>query len=133
MILNDDNDESRRLVEQCYRTRKTLVNPIIDWTDEEVWEFLNDIVKVPHCCLYDQGWWRIGCIGCPLSQKGARRDFEVYPQYKALYIKAINKMLAVREHRGDGDWKTADDVMRWWLGEKDHNNEADEVTQESEI
>lgn len=32
LILNTDNDESRRMVEMCYRTHKTLVNPIIDWT-----------------------------------------------------------------------------------------------------
>ena len=35
-ILNDDNDEARRAVEHCYRTRKTLVNPIVDWEDEDV-------------------------------------------------------------------------------------------------
>ena len=28
------------MVEHCYRTRKTMVNPIVDWTDEDVWEFL---------------------------------------------------------------------------------------------
>lgn len=56
LILNDDNDESRRTVENCYRTRKVLVNPIVDWDDEDVWEFLNDVAKVPHCELYDQGY-----------------------------------------------------------------------------
>ena len=30
IILNTDNDENRRMVEMCYRTHKTLVNPIID-------------------------------------------------------------------------------------------------------
>lgn len=35
LILNTDNDENRRMVEQCYRTTSTLVNPIIDWTDFE--------------------------------------------------------------------------------------------------
>ena len=94
VILNDDNDKNRRLVEQCYRTRKTLVNPIIDWTDEDVWEFLNKVAKVPHCCLYDEGFKRIGCIGCPLSgAKNMLREFERWPKYKELYIKAFEKMI----------------------------------------
>lgn len=57
VILNDDNDENRRLVEQCYRTRKTMVNPIVDWTDEDVWDFLNGS-GIEHCCLYDEGFKR---------------------------------------------------------------------------
>lgn len=65
--MNDDNDENRRLAEFCYRTQKMLLNPIVDWTDEEVWEFLNEVVHAPHCCLYDEGYTRIGCIGCPMA------------------------------------------------------------------
>ena len=50
LIMNDDNDENRRMVEQCYRTQKTMVNPIVDWTDDDVWMFLNEN-NIPHCCL----------------------------------------------------------------------------------
>lgn len=39
VVLNVDNDENRRLAESCYRTRKTIINPIIDWTEAEVWAF----------------------------------------------------------------------------------------------
>ena len=56
LVLNDDNDPARRMVEQCYRTQKVMVNPIVDWETEDVWTFLNEIAKVPHCCLYDQGF-----------------------------------------------------------------------------
>ena len=34
LIMNDDNDDARRMVEMCFRTKKTMVNPIIDWTAE---------------------------------------------------------------------------------------------------
>ena len=82
-MLNLDNSESRRAVEICYRTQKTLVNPIIDWEDDDVWEFLNEVVKVPHCRLYDEGLSRLGCIGCPLQgSNGMIKDFERYPKYK---------------------------------------------------
>lgn len=36
VIHNMDNDENRRMIEQCYRTQKTLINPIIDWTDDDI-------------------------------------------------------------------------------------------------
>lgn len=94
VIFNDDNEETRKTVEYCYQKRRTTLNPIIDWDDDEVWEFLNYIVKVPHCCLYDEGFTRLGCIGCPLQgKKGMERDFERWPRYKELYIRAFDKML----------------------------------------
>ena len=40
LILNYDDDASRRMVEHCYRTTSTMVNPIIDWKDADVWQFL---------------------------------------------------------------------------------------------
>nr|DAO05978.1 MAG TPA: phosphoadenosine-phosphosulfate reductase [Caudoviricetes sp.] len=124
LVLNDDNDAERRMVEQCYRTQKTMVNPIVDWTDAEVWEFLNEIAKVPHCELYDQGRKRIGCIGCPMSTK-AGEELKAYPKYRRLYLKAFARMLEEREKAGkpnDGksDWSTPEKVMDWWL-QKDCN------------
>lgn len=93
VILNDDNDENRRMVEQCYRTQKTILNPIVDWLDTDVWRFLNEN-NIPHCCLYDEGFKRLGCIGCPLSgTKNMVLDFERWPQYKELYIKAFQRMV----------------------------------------
>lgn len=99
-MLNLDNDAERRAVEMCYRTRKTLVNPIIDWTNDEVWEFLNEIVKVPHCCLYDEGSKRLGCIGCPLGGgESMKREFERWPTYERAYIRAFEKM--IENHPGE--------------------------------
>lgn len=99
LIMNDDNDESRRMVEQCYRTKKTMLNPIVDWTDDEVWEFLNDVVKVPHCYLYDEGFSRLGCIGCPMQgRKGMERDFKRWPKYRDAYLRAFERLI---ENHGD--------------------------------
>lgn len=119
LIMNDDNAPERRMVEHCYRTQKTMVNPIVDWTDEEVWEFLNDIAKVPHCCLYDEGFTRLGCIGCPLSGKNnQKREFERYPRYRALYIRAFDRMLQECKIKGmETTWQNAKEVMDWWLAE----------------
>lgn len=93
VILNDDNAEERRLVEQCYRTRKTIVNPIVDWTDDDVWDFIHEY-NLPYCKLYDEGFKRLGCIGCPLAgRKNMEKEFERWPKYKQLYIKAFQHMV----------------------------------------
>lgn len=116
-ILNDDNDEARRTVENCYRTRKVIVNPIIDWLDEDVWEFLNNVIRVPHCELYDNGYKRLGCIGCPMGNtKGMEKDFKLYPKYKDAYKRAFKRMIETRKSRNlETVWKDEDDCFDWWV------------------
>ena len=115
-MLNYDNDESRNVVDLCYRTTKTLINPIIDWSEEEVWDFLNGN-NIPHCSLYDEGYKRLGCIGCPMSNK-AREDFKRWPKYERNYLKAFERMIKAREAKGlETEWETPEQVMKWWLNE----------------
>ena len=119
LILNTDNDESRRMVEQCYRTTSTLVNPIIDWTDEDVWEFLNHYGCKSNP-LYQCGNKRIGCIGCPMkSGKGMKSDFIRYPKYRDNYLRAFRRMLKAREVAGldNNSWNSPEAVMMWWVGD----------------
>lgn len=128
MVLTNDNEESRKMVEQCYRRHKTNLNPIIDWTDSEVWEFIR-AERIPYCELYNEGFHRLGCIGCPMSQKSGRvRDFLRWPKYKAAYLRAFAKMLEKRKLRHQEDpsrpvWRqwgteyeaTPIDVFNWWM------------------
>lgn len=114
LILNNDNGENREFLESCYRLKKTVVNPIIDWEDEDVWEFIHTY-NVPYCSLYDKGYTRLGCIGCPMTHN-QKEELDRYPKYKKLYLMAFEKMLASREEVGlKGEWKTAEDVMEWWI------------------
>ena len=128
-ILNDDNDEARRAVEVCFRTHKTLVNPIIDWTDDEVWEFIHKY-NVPYCELYDKGEKRIGCIGCPMGGfTTMKRDFEKYPKYKEQYLRCFDKMYQNRIDRGLplNNWKCGKDIFDWLVGDL-KQDEHDEIT-----
>lgn len=132
IVLNDDNDEARRTVEVCYRTRKTLVNPIIDWEDEDVWEFIHKY-NVPYCELYDQGFKRLGCIGCPIGGKNSmKRGFERYPKYKEMYIRTFERMIDYGEKRGKVYQKNFRDnkgqaVFEWWLNGQDGNMRPDQI------
>lgn len=86
VLLNYDNDENVSLVYTCFRTNKVLVNPLINWTDDEVWRCINDN-HLPMNPLYGCGFWRVGCVGCPQGGNRQRaRDFERYPKYRDRYI-----------------------------------------------
>lgn len=118
VMLNNDNDEARELLESCYRNRKTVLNPIINWEDEDVWEFIHHY-NIPYCGLYDKGYKRLGCIGCPMNPAAAA-DLSAYPKYKEHYIKAFGTMLAERERAGlHSLWKNGEEVMEWWLSDRE--------------
>lgn len=110
------------MVEMCYKTHTTTVNPIIDWTEGEVWEFLKEY-NIPYCTLYDEGFKRLGCIGCPMGSKEQRiREFERWPKYKHLYMVAFQKMV---DNRGGGTAskrkdipQTAEEYMQGYITEK---------------
>lgn len=128
LVLNNDNSESRRFVEHCYRTTSTMVNPIVDWTDDDVWEFLH-YYGCQSNPLYQCGMKRIGCIGCPMQGgKGMNRDFYLYPKYRAAYVRAFDRMVKAREEDGlvsKGSWRDGESVMRWWVGD-----DPDQITME---
>lgn len=114
IVYNDDNDEARRTVEQCYRTKTTLVNPIIDWLTEDVWEFIR-VNGIPYCGLYDEGHKRLGCIGCPMSTQ-AVGEFARWPKYYDSYVRAFDRMLDARKQKEKPtQWNSGEEVMDWWL------------------
>lgn len=120
LILSNDNDDKRKLFENCAIKAKRICNPIIDWTDEDVWDYIrSEHVKTNP--LYQCGFSRVGCIGCPLARKKTRSfEFARYPKYQKMYIRAFERMLEERERRGkmDGTWRigtTGMDVFHWWM------------------
>ena len=116
IILKNDNDENRRLFETCQLKATRVVNPIIEWEDRDVWDYIQS-EKAPYNPLYDCGFHRVGCIGCPLASKARSKQFNRYPKYKNLYLLAFEKMLAIRKNKGlkTYGWETAEDVFHWWM------------------
>lgn len=124
ITYNSINDETRRMVEQCYQKQRVTVNPIIDWTNDDVWDFIKKY-EIPYCELYDQGYTRLGCIACPMNTH-AVEELERYPKYKAAYKRAFARMLDenIKKGRIPKLWTDADSVMDWWLSKlkgKDEN------------
>ena len=117
VILVNDNDDSRRMVEQCFKRHRTCVNPIIDWTNADVWSFIRS-EHIPYCRLYDEGFNRLGCIGCPMVGKKMReRHFLRWPKYKESYLRAFQRMLDVCAEKGR-PWRAQNsphDVFNRWM------------------
>lgn len=138
-VANPDAIDSES-VTGCIKGKDSLlVSPIIYWDDKDVWEFLNDVVRVEHCELYDQWRHRIGCIGCPESTYRQRvLDFEAFPHVKANWIKAIKAIRrGGQQHRNyldrcypfsdspslvgteeDRENKIAENIFDWWISGK---------------
>jgi len=63
---------TRRMVETAYRCKsQRFLHPILDWKAADVWGYLR-ARGVETCCLYDEGWTRLGCVCCPLGTTGER-------------------------------------------------------------
>lgn len=115
-IFLGDNDDKRLLFENCRLKAKRTVNPIIDWTDDDVWDYIGE-QKIEINPLYCEGFKRVGCIGCPMAGKRGRIvQFNRWPKYKDLYIAAFDRMLQELKHREkESKWKTGLDVFNWWM------------------
>lgn len=120
LILANDNEEDRRLFETCQMKGKRVVNPIIDWKDDDVLDYAA-VEKIPMNPLYCEGFHRVGCVGCPMATKTTRdMEFVRYPKIKAAYIRAFDRMLEERRRRGkmNGVFRMGDtgvDVFHWWM------------------
>ena len=116
LILSNDNDEDRRLFETCQLKGKRVVNPIIDWKDDDVLGYAA-AEKIPINQLYCEGFHRVGCIGCPMASKTRIMEFARYPEIKTAWIRAFDKMLIIRIERGMEaySWRSGVDVFHWWM------------------
>ena len=108
----------------CISGKDTIIiNPIIDWTEKDVWYFLNNIAKVPHCKLYDKGERRIGCLFCPMKTKqNIMQDVHNYPHlYKKwldvimdIDIKNNTKIVQLMRPYVNDDSELCVAIFDWW-------------------
>ena len=102
-------------------TIKQYVNPIIDWSDRDVWEFIRKN-NIPYCKLYDEGWHRIGCLFCPMAHNERFIHYERYPKMAEAFRWAFRRLYSNRKAKPKPDgstsvdrWKDGDDMFDWWI------------------
>lgn len=114
IILSNDNDVERKLFEDCKLKNERVCNPIIDWEDDDVWRYIRDN-HLPYNPLYDLGFARVGCIGCPMATPRQRaRQWEIWPKYKQAYIAAIERGIAIGKAEGrEYTFRCGEDALKF--------------------
>lgn len=119
IILLDDNTEDRRFVERCEMKSSVTVNPIVEWIESDVWDYLAEC-KCESNPLYKCGFKRVGCIGCPIAGKHRWQEFEMFPKFKNLYVNAFQKIVEnmdAETKKRRCSWQNGHDVFLWWMEE----------------
>ena len=114
----------RPMFQFCAKSDKTksFLNPIIDWSAMEVWDYIRDS-NLPYCELYDEGFKRLGCVLCPFSRE-IKREMEYFPKIANLWLLACNRIVAGNIERGQLSltgkprkhiFKTGQELFDWWV------------------
>ena len=139
-INQDQFAEQKESEVRCVNGRdKIIINPLMEWSDKDVWHFLNDVVCVPHCELYDMGWHRIGCICCPMANYNHKiKELKMFPHVRRNWIKAIKNIrkdcigdnMIVNNYWGGTEDEQCEQIFNWWISGKSYEQwYADEYKQ----
>ena len=72
--------------------------------------------------LYDEGFDRVGCVGCPLAcHKNRVREIAHFPKYEKMYRRTCQKLYEKRISEGKPytinykEAKSGDEIFEWWM------------------
>lgn len=112
----------RKLVETCFTdTTKTFLHPIVDWGNEEVWEYLRER-NLEYCSLYDEGasgkykgdgvFQRIGCVLCPMT-RNTEIQIGRWPKIAGAWERACYRLWD-RHTKGTDRFPSPEVMWQWW-------------------
>lgn len=97
-----------------YKGQRVRFHPIIEWTEAEVWEFIESR-NLPINPLYDT-FGRVGCMLCPYANKRQILYwFRQYPKLKAQFLKTIKEMQEERNFLPKYKNESPERILEWWL------------------
>ena len=109
----------RSMMEVPRRHEGHFLHPIIDWRDEDVWAYIRQR-GLAYSPLYDEGFHRLGCVGCPQvdDMMGLTRWPHIYRAWERAFRwlydnAAAHPMPSVRDL--PQKWSSADALFRAWL------------------
>lgn len=114
-VVFEQDDDNCKFIQEAKKNKDMICNPIYHWTDDDVWNFIEDR-GIKYNPLYNMGFKRVGCVGCPLASKEERElEFTLFPQYKANYIKVFDLMDKSDRAKGTVLSRSGEDIFLWWM------------------
>jgi phosphoadenosine phosphosulfate reductase len=118
---------AKRWNEKCthYRTQDLVICPIYTWSSDELWSYIY-AKKIDYCNLYDEGFHRLGCVGCPMSRHERFHHFQRWPKYEEKWRKLFDKIWEKRSGSiwrgkkwfGDRYFENSTEMFDWWLNDR---------------
>lgn len=112
----------------------SILCPILYWTEVDIWDFIRSH-NMPYCSLYDEGFKRLGCVGCPMGGKNRLKEFERWPKYEALWKRGFQRYWDVwkgvprQRPNKDGNYdrwiermNSVEELWAWWLEDEAVND-----------
>lgn len=105
--------------------------PIAYWTDDDVWNF-HRMYNLQYCGLYDEGFKRLGCVGCPQGNCAQMKtQFARWPAYERIWKRGFKKMWdrwhGIPNNKGEPrffeKFGSADATFEWWLSGEAYNEQ----------
>ncbi len=123
LILGIRADESRRrsakwkLFIRNWKTDEYILSPILHWRNDDVWRFIDEH-DLPYCKLYDEGFKRLGCVGCPISSN-RKIEFARWPNFEKAWKSMFHYVWKSGRDAGRfSKFSTWEDLWDWWLNDK---------------
>jgi phosphoadenosine phosphosulfate reductase len=108
--------------------------PILFWTFKDRTEFIKG-EGLKKCGLYDEGFERLGCIGCPCAKPRERRmQLDRWPRYEMLYRLAFARLWDKRagtidkngnQWFGSRKFNSSDEMFDWWITDESTPDDLD--------
>jgi len=105
------------------KTGNPILCPLYYWREIDIWQFIYKN-KMPYCELYDQGFKRLGCVGCPMGgPKQVKYEFQRWPRYEKLWKRAFaaywSRWKGTLTLKGEKRWiekfQSVDELWEWWI------------------
>lgn len=119
IVGNRREEGTIRKHQKCFephrRYNKAFLRPILDWTTQEVWEYIRTN-GLPYCSLYDNGFKRLGCVLCPFSRE-IEREKLWFPKIVKCWQRACDRIVENRLASGKEykhQFKTGPELFDWF-------------------